>query len=295
MSKAQKAAVEDLLSKGITAPHPPRDIESVVPQGLRLTEEVYKPLSWFKRNPDNEIWQKEKTLEYWKALEKDIRESGVIRDPLIAMPDGLVISGESRLTISEKLVSEGLKQFERAPVKLVDSPLTPEQRKQIVYLENLSRFEISHETRVAAYIEIWPEYMLSEETSRAPGRPAQNDPTSRIEKQISQRTGRTAKTLQRDRAIALKAKAIAKKKGKPKPGLKEVKEALSRKNLERRTKTKPPASHAAPSKAFPINLGLTIAESEKVLVKLSDNPDSVTRKVIEKLRKARRAAVRKAS
>jgi hypothetical protein len=260
-----------------------------------LTEEFYKPLSWFKRNPDNEIWQKEKTPEYWRALEKDIRESGVIRDPLIAMPDGLLISGESRLSIAEKLAAEGLKQFERAPVKLIDSPLTPEERKQIVYLENLSRFEISHETRVAAYIEIWPEYMLSEEASRTPGRPAQDDPTGRIEKEISQKTGKSAKTLQRDREIALKAKDIAKKKGKPKPGLKEVKEALSRKNLERKTKAKPPASHAAPAKAFPINLGLTIAESEKVLVKLSDNPDSLTRKVIVKLRKARRAAARKAS
>jgi hypothetical protein len=261
-------------------------------------EHEYKPLSWFKTNPINRFFQEVKTDQYWKDLEADIRNTGFIRDALLAMPDGTLLSGESRVTVCRKLAEEGISGLDPLPVRITINMLSEQEQTETIFLENLSRFELDEDTRVLAYKKIWPGYFSA--TKLKPGPKAENQQPEPTVQDIAAATGKSERQLQRDRKLLMEAEAEASKEGKQEPERKHVESARQKKAAERREKSKaqkpkPTVAKQQASKTFPVNFGLTLAESEKLLAIMSNNPDAATRKLIERLRNARRSAARKAS
>ena len=118
--------------------------------GLELSEIMYKPRSWLRMNPENEIFRALKSPQYFDDLERDIREAGAILNPLIAMPDGLLLEGESRLLMAERI------GMAKLPVRIVLSALDESEQRRRLWLGNLSRFEVDEDTRLLLYSRIWP-------------------------------------------------------------------------------------------------------------------------------------------
>ena len=264
-----------------------------IPQTQDLYQEQgFKPLSWFKTNPINDMFRKIKTEQHWKDLEADIRKTGFIRNPLLAMPDGTLIAGESRLTVCKKLTGEGVKGLEVLPVKISTRILSEQEQKEQLYLDNLSRYPVDEDTKIVAYAEIMPGYYLSE---RKPG--PQTSTTEPTAKQVAKITGQGERQVKRQKQLAKMASDIAKQEGKTQITPEHVRKARQKKAAERRTKAggSKVAPAKSPAKSFPVNIGFTMAETEKLLDLISHNPDTQTRKMIERIRNARRAAARKAS
>jgi hypothetical protein len=124
--------------------------------GLELSEIVYKPIDWFKPDPENEEFEqlKNKQSGYWDNLQRDIQESGVIT-PLLAMTDGLIVHGHSRYKISSSIKEE---RFSRLPVQIILSPLDVKDIRKRRRLDNLLRFEIDEIFRLKMYADIWPDF-----------------------------------------------------------------------------------------------------------------------------------------
>ena len=260
-------------------------------------EHEYKPLSWFKVNPINKFFQDVKTDQYWADLEADIRKTGFIRDALLAMPDGTLLSGESRVTVCRKLSAEGIKGLDPVPVRITIELLSEQEQTETIFLENLSRFELDEDTRVLAYKKIWPGYFKARRLK--PGPRSEDQLSEPTVQDIAAATGKSERQLQRDRELLQDAEAVASKEGKQEPERKHLKLARQKRAAERRKKENRAVAKAAsakpPAKIFPVNFGLTLSESEKLLGIMSHNPDAATRKLIERLRNARRAAARKSS
>jgi hypothetical protein len=137
-----------------------------VVKGLQLSEILFKPLEWFKYNPDNALFRECKTEEYFTGLEKDIREANAVINPVVATQEGLLIEGESRHIVASRLCGKGLKQFGRIPCRVVLSKISRAGIKERLYLGNLSRFDIPREVKLLAYAEIWPDYFLAKSDGR---------------------------------------------------------------------------------------------------------------------------------
>ena len=134
-----------------TAAAPPAP--SPIVQGLKLSDVQLWPQERFKPHPSNHVFDSAKTEDYWRDLRRDILEAGAIINPVIALPDGTLLEGHSRLRIAGELAAEG-KDLGRIPVRVVASPITPEEAERRVFLGNLSRFEIDADTRAALYARI---------------------------------------------------------------------------------------------------------------------------------------------
>lgn len=138
----------DIISQATASPRPgtARTIHEPTPQaviaGLELSEIVYKPSSWFRLNPANEVFRALKTPEYLADLQADIRKVGVT-DNLVAMPDGLIIAGESRVICARFIDTEM-----KLPVRIVLSDLSAAEQEKRLILSNLLRFEIPEDTRL---------------------------------------------------------------------------------------------------------------------------------------------------
>jgi hypothetical protein len=129
-----------------------------VARGLELSDVLYKPREWFRANPENEIFRALKTDAYLRDLERDIRETGQIINPLIALNDGLLLEGESRLIVAGRI------GMYRLPVRIVLSPITEDEQRKRLWLGNLSRFEVDQDTRIFLYARIWPGYFREDST-----------------------------------------------------------------------------------------------------------------------------------
>jgi hypothetical protein len=185
---------------------PPRTGNAL--KGLALSEIQLKPLDWFRYNPDNDIFRGLKTDEYFKSLEKDIRDANAIVNPVIAMPDGLLVEGESRHGIASKLCNEGNASFAKIPARIILSPMAAEKITERLYLGNLSRFDIPAAVRLYAYSKIWPEFFL-EITNGGRGN------TITTKKEIAAATGLSESQIKRNKAVVRKAAAIAEKEKAP--------------------------------------------------------------------------------
>jgi hypothetical protein len=172
---------------------------SAAVKGLVLSEIQFKPLGWFKYNPDNEIFRKCKNEDYFRGLRKDIGEAGAILNPLIAMPDGLIIEGESRHSIAEELCNAGNAAFAKIPVRLILSGLSPEKITERLYLGNLSRFDVPHTVKLFIYSKIWPDYFLSLTDGKE----------TTTKKEITAATGLSGSQIKRTKAVIKKAAEIA--------------------------------------------------------------------------------------
>jgi hypothetical protein len=188
-------------------------------KGLVLSEIQFKPLDWFKYNPDNEIFRKCKNEDYFRGLRKDIEEAGAILNPLIAMPDGLIIEGESRHIIASELFASGNAVFARLPARIILSGISTEKITERLYLGNLSRFEVPYPVRLIAYAKIWPGYFLSDNPEGGGG------PTR---KEIAAAAGLSESQVKRNKNVLRKAAEIAETE----------KSALSVKHIEKAQEAK---------------------------------------------------------
>ena len=268
--------------------------EQIKLQGLALDDMVRRPLAWFRHNPDNEIFTPLKTNAYWQALERDVREAGAILAPLIAMPDGLLIEGESRLTIARKLSSEGLLDFDVLPVRIIKGELSVDDQRKRLYLGNLSRFEIDEDTRLTLYLKVWPDYYLAQSTKG--GRPSKNPDTvsgfSPTAEEIAKATGKSSRQVKRDRAVLRTAQKIASRSGKREPNAEDIRKAREIENIKRRTKAKSSAPRRPRVQAGGVVVELTRADVDEVITALrTGKPNEHRRKIINKIKRA--AASRK--
>lgn len=205
--------------------------------GIELSDIVFKELAFFRENPENEIFRKLKTDAYFKALEKDIREAGAIVTPLIAMPDGLLLEGESRLRVAKSLVQKGLNTYKKVPARIVRSLMSTEEIRSRLYLGNLSRFEIDEDTRILLYAQIWPGYFSA---SVSTGRPKADtvSPFAIRQAEIAEVMGKSERQLRRDRTLYQKALAIARSQGKLLPEKKDIEEAKNDRKQKREPGTR---------------------------------------------------------
>ena len=88
-----------------TAAAPPEP--SPIVQGLKLSDVQLWPQERFKPHPSNHVFDSAKTEDYWRDLRRDILEAGAIINPVIALPDGTLLEGHSRLRIARELADEG--------------------------------------------------------------------------------------------------------------------------------------------------------------------------------------------
>lgn len=205
-----------------------KENDSPIVQGLVLSQIVYKPIEFFIPNPCNSIFDSLKTQDQLDALYKDIDSSRVIVNPLIAMPDGTLVEGHSRLLIAKRLQEEG-RELGLLPVRIISTPLTNEEIKQRVYLGNLLRFEIDEDTRISLYAEIWPDYFYS---AGKAGRKSDHGDTISASS-LSEKLGKSIPQIKRDASIFRNAS----KKAGGTPTVDDIKESRKEMNEERKKKS----------------------------------------------------------
>jgi len=242
---------------------------------------VPKQIDWFKPHPANSVFDTSKSATYWRDLKRDIREAGRIIDPVIALPDGTLIEGHSRIRVAKELATEGI-NLGRIPTVILD--LAPEDAERRVYLGNLSRFELDEDTRLTLYAKVWPDYYIEAK----PGRPNKGDtvspPIRRAD--IAAATGKSERQVKRDRAIIQEAAQRARAKGKPAPDTEEIREARAKASAKRKEKGHRPL----PYQAIGIVVELTPSDVKVLLSLLKSLPDSQGREITEKIQKATRTA-----
>ncbi len=261
---------------------------SLVIQGLEMSEVLSWPLDRFKPHPSNHVFDSAKSETYWRDLKRDILEAGAILNPLIVLPDGTLLEGHSRLRIAEELKAEG-HDLGRIPVRVVSSPITPEEAERRVYLGNLSRFEVDEDTRLNLYRKVWPDYFGQEGKA---GRPTKNNratvsPFPTTAQEIAKETGKSVRTIKSERAILRDAARRARDMGKPDPDIEDIRETRAKLNAQRRAKANPPGKVTAASGKVTVQL----SRGHAVLVlrilrrvKLPKAPAEVIRNLEEALR-----------
>ena len=266
---------------------------SPIVRGLKLSDVQLWPRERFKLHPSNAVFDSAKTEAYWRDLRRDILEAGAIINPVIALPDGTLLEGHSRLRILGELAAEG-KDLGKVPVRVVASPITPEEAERRVYLGNLSRFELKDKTRLTLYAKVWPDYFLEKKKA---GRPPENNgvtvtPLPATAREIAEATGKSESTIKRDKRTVQKAAKIAKKKGKHTPDAEDIREAREKAAAQRRSKSKAPVFRSLPQprQALGIIVELTPADVEETLTALSVKPNTHRREIIKKLRNAKATA-----
>ncbi|NIZ47668.1 ParB/RepB/Spo0J family partition protein (plasmid) [Entomospira nematocerorum] len=126
-------------------------IEEDKANGLVLSAVQLKEISFFSMNAMNSIFEGLKSREYYEQLKRDIAQDGIV-NALIALPDGQLIEGHSRLQVAKEL---GLPTV---PVRFILSTLSQDEIKRRVYLGNLNRFEIPSDMRLILFAEVYPDY-----------------------------------------------------------------------------------------------------------------------------------------
>lgn len=239
----KKAEREARLIATITAPRtgytPETTEQPAAPpaalQGLKLSLVDFWPLDRFKPHPSNHVFDSAKTDTYWRDLRRDILEAGAIINPVITLPDGTLLEGHSRIRIARELAAEG-KNLGPIPVRVVASPITPEEAERRVYLGNLSRFELDDDTRLNLYRKIWPGYFLAANPGHPRGGDTVSPPPTKSE--IAAATGKSPRQVQRDRQVVRNAVQIAKKKGKPDADDEDIREARKKAASRRKVPVK---------------------------------------------------------
>lgn len=208
---------DDIISNATASPRPgaSRAIHeptaAAVIAGLELSDTIYKPVSWFHLNPANEVFRALKSEAYLADLEADICANG-ITDNLVAMPDGLVLAGESRVIVAGRISADY-----KLPVRLVLSPLTEEEQERRLILSNLLRFEIPENVRLVLARRVG----LFSDIPRA---------------EAAETMGKSLRQVKRDAAVLRDAEKLAQDAGRAEPTPEDVAAARERKNGTRKDK-----------------------------------------------------------
>jgi len=215
----------------------PRPQQSATVAGLKLSDIQLQPLEWFKDHPENHVFDaaKKATPGYWRDLRRDISEAGAIINPVIALMDGTILEGHSRIKVARELVSE-IPSLAKIPTRLVASKITPEEAERRLYLGNLSRFEMDENTRLSLYAKTWPGYFL---TDQAEGGDTVSPPSTKG--QIAEATGKSARQIIRDKGIIKEAAKIAQEEGEAAPEPRHVAQAREKANQQRKSKPARPS------------------------------------------------------
>lgn len=250
---------------------------------------VPKELDWFKPHPANAVFNAAKTERYWRDLERDIREAGRIIDPVVALPDGTLIEGHSRITIARKLSEEGV-QLGRVQTVVID--LSTEEAERRVYLGNLSRFELDEDTRLVLYAKVWPDYYLDAK----PGRPKKGDTVSSFQEnlqvtkreEIATATGRSERQVRRDRSIIQDATELARAQGRSHPNVEDIHAARQGALSDRRKKHASASSRVGePNGRMPqgvVTVQLTYDEVDEIVQALSARPSPHSAEIAQRLK-----------
>lgn len=142
MSKKNRLGFDILINK-------PAIREDV--NGIRLSILRYVDISELRENPINVEIFKQESEEYFKRLEEDIKERGVLV-PLIATQEGYLLSGHNRLKVALKL---GLRTV---PVQYVEDRLTQEQERSFLIKDNLYRRHLNQAEWVKIYEKLYPNF-----------------------------------------------------------------------------------------------------------------------------------------
>ena len=237
--------------------------------GLKLGRFELIPLEELKENPHNAIFRTMKTKEYWERLKRDIRETGSIIYPLIALPDGTLLEGESRLRVAKELHAEGVPGFDRVPVRKTGD-ISPDEQKKRLYLGNLSRFEIDTATRIKLYAEIWPDYFNQDtEAARKQGLKQGNATPSATVANGKEPDGIPARTARHHRKILHEARE---QHGTQTPEIDQIRQTMEKRNQKRRqSQNTPPDKRRSPTNAAkPSGKGQDTPRNADAVTLLSD-------------------------
>lgn len=148
---------------------------ATVRHGLKLSDVKYERIIKLKRNPQNALFFRQETPEYFSRLREDVQQRGILV-PLIAKLDGTLLAGHNRLQVAEEL---GLQEV---PVQYLLETLNQEDEKSFVVKDNLLRRQFTYEQWAAIFRELVPDYeeRLFEESR---GRKSKQELQSRAKKQ----------------------------------------------------------------------------------------------------------------
>lgn len=156
---------EMLMAPSAARPAVPVEPQQALPTlaGLKLSDIQMQPLAWFKDHPGNKVFDDAKaaTPGYWRDLKRDITEARAILNPVIALIDGTILEGHSRIKLARELVGD-IPSLAKIPTRIVASKITAEEAERRLYLGNLSRFEMDEDTCLALYAKTWPGYFLAD-------------------------------------------------------------------------------------------------------------------------------------
>jgi len=203
------------IAAAIRAPRPglsvvPSPAPEPVALGLELSETLYKPLEFFRLNPANERFRALKSEQYMADMEADIAENGIVED-VLAMTDGLLLAGETRFLIAQRL------GIPKLAVKLVLSPLSPEEQEKRLILDNVLRFEIPSVARVEALYHIGFYKRPNSECAEA--------------------LGASVRQIKREKLEARKAEELAAEAGREAPAPEDFARVRETENAKRRAST----------------------------------------------------------
>jgi hypothetical protein len=246
MSNEKKSRAKAQLMSHLTTSRP--GISDITPglsdmmpvdksQGLVLSAVQLKDVEFFQLNAINNVFEDLKSADYYEQLKRDIAQDGIV-NALIALPDGQLIEGHSRLKVAKEL------GMLTVPVRFILSTVSPAEVKRRVYLGNLNRFEIPSDMRLILFAEVYPDYFYAS--------PAQLDESHKLlepgmrpttAKMVAASMGLSDRQVRNEKEIFLRAKSLAQPQELPSPSLvakarEQIKAEKSLRKVENAAKVK---------------------------------------------------------
>lgn len=132
-------------------------------------------------NPNNTLFFKTESKEYFQRLEEDIRKRGILV-PLIAKKDGTLLAGHNRLAIAKQI---GLPLV---PVQFVDEDkydISPEAEREFVVKDNLLRRQFTAQEWIEVYRQLYPNFdeRIHERKAGRPAKETSKEASSKASKE----------------------------------------------------------------------------------------------------------------
>lgn len=200
--------------------------EDAAVEGLKLSPIKFVSVDELTASGFNSVFDELKTDTYWEDLTRDIRESGVITDPLLVTRENEILAGHSRHQIARTLRDDGDTRFETVPVRYIQNDLDDGEKTRRGYLSNYNRFEIDSTTRLLLRARIYPDYYTEEpqftgrprkDSSETAGRKRRTSPA-----QIARDNQVSKRAIQKEREIYQAAGKIAQAAGRDEPTTKDL-------------------------------------------------------------------------
>lgn len=172
--------------------------------GLELSPVRERTIASLSPNPKNAF--KPLPEDEYKRLMKDIKERGILV-PLVALKNGMLLSGHNRLNIAREL---GLN---KVPVMFLETDLSDREEAEFVIKDNLFRRQLTLEEKLENYKKLYPDFeqrLLTETRGRKPTKPTKKagsreiisggdylEEQPNLARDIAQKTGQNIKSVQK--------------------------------------------------------------------------------------------------